>query len=344
MPEVRRPKLKCERETGARLRDQALRLLRVFGLICQCEMECQCGQRRHHMTHERAELPMPSEDSREYARRIVRAHQHGHGSKDPEKCPYCRDLIDVITLALTAATAALREEVSDLTENLGKAWDDCVIICGGRESALREENERLRWECDSVAFEMEGWKQKNRKDNEYLLAELDRLRAALEEVNAELMQWRERQIGSEEHEVMFLDYANLDGDDRQEVVVAAKPRRVLVFRAGGDGSLIPAIDSQTRWPRPAGGFDRRLRAVWIEAGLLFAAVSPNEWSDCKESPARCLEAMEPLRTMVNTSPEPHLCGRVGLVRQRVLPWAWARARSRLDMPSKLLLLEVECGA
>ena len=154
MPEVRRPKLKCERETGARLRDQALRLLRVFGsrtMICQCEMECQCGQRRHHMTHERAEPPMPSEEPREYARRIVRAHHHGHGSKDPQKCPHCRDLVDVITLALTAATAALREE-----------------------------NERLRRERDSVAFELEGWKQKNRQDNEYLIADRDRLRAALE--------------------------------------------------------------------------------------------------------------------------------------------------------------------
>jgi hypothetical protein len=41
--------------------------------------------------------------------------------------------------------------------------------------------------------------------------------------------WRERAIGGEDHEVMFLDYADLDGDGRQEVVVAAKPRRVVVF-------------------------------------------------------------------------------------------------------------------
>jgi hypothetical protein len=46
---------------------------------------------------------------------------------------------------------------------------------------------------------------------------------------ARAMRWRERQIGGEDHEVMFLDYADLDGDDCQEVVVAAKPRRVLVF-------------------------------------------------------------------------------------------------------------------
>jgi hypothetical protein len=48
------------------------------------------------------------------------------------------------------------------------------------------------------------------------------------------MQWRERQIGGEDYEVMFLDYADLDGDDRKEVVVAAKPRRVLVFSRPSD--------------------------------------------------------------------------------------------------------------
>jgi hypothetical protein len=48
-------------------------------------------------------------------------------------------------------------------------------------------------------------------------------------------QFSERRIGGEDHEVMFLDYADLDGDGRKEVVVAAKPRRVLVFSRAGDG-------------------------------------------------------------------------------------------------------------
>jgi len=41
--------------------------------------------------------------------------------------------------------------------------------------------------------------------------------------------WIEHAIGGEDHEVMFLSYADLDSDGRKEVVVAAKPRRVLVF-------------------------------------------------------------------------------------------------------------------
>jgi hypothetical protein len=46
--------------------------------------------------------------------------------------------------------------------------------------------------------------------------------------------WRERPIGGEDHEVMFLDYADLGGDGRKDVVVAAKPRRVLVFSQSAD--------------------------------------------------------------------------------------------------------------
>ena len=55
-----------------------------------------------------------AEKDRAYARRIVRAHQHAHGPKEvrcpPEKCARCRDLIDVITLALTTRTALAKEE------------------------------------------------------------------------------------------------------------------------------------------------------------------------------------------------------------------------------------------
>ena len=47
-------------------------------------------------------------------------------------------------------------------------------------------------------------------------------------------QWREHAIGGEDHEVMFLDCADLDGDRQNEVVVAAKLRRVLVFSRPND--------------------------------------------------------------------------------------------------------------
>jgi hypothetical protein len=48
------------------------------------------------------------------------------------------------------------------------------------------------------------------------------------------VKWPEHRIGGEDHEVMFLDYADLDGDRRMEIVVAAKPRRVLVYSQPDD--------------------------------------------------------------------------------------------------------------
>jgi hypothetical protein len=46
--------------------------------------------------------------------------------------------------------------------------------------------------------------------------------------------WPEHAIGGEAHEAMFLDYADFNGDGFSEVLLAAKPRRVLVFSRPAD--------------------------------------------------------------------------------------------------------------
>ena len=43
--------------------------------------------------------------------------------------------------------------------------------------------------------------------------------------------WRRHEIGGKGREVMFLDYADLDGDGLRDVVVAAKPRDILFCRS-----------------------------------------------------------------------------------------------------------------
>jgi hypothetical protein len=54
--------------------------------------------------------------------------------------------------------------------------------------------------------------------------------------------WRAHAIGGGDHEVMFLDCADLDADGRKEIVVAAKQRRVLVFSKPGE---VGALWAQT---------------------------------------------------------------------------------------------------
>lgn len=119
--------------------------------------------------------------------------------------------------------------------------------------------------------------------------------------------------------------------------------RLSVLLADGDGAFLPAIASQGHWRRPVGGFDRRERAAWIEAGILFASVAPPGWTECKHRPTDCLRGLTPAAEILNPSPNPRLCGRVGLVRQRVLPWAWAKSGRSLAMPSKVALVNVLCG-
>lgn len=120
--------------------------------------------------------------------------------------------------------------------------------------------------------------------------------------------------------------------------------RLFALQGGADGKFTTVLASQSEWPRRFAGFDRRERAVWIEAGILFASVPPTEWTECKKRPAACLAELGPRRKILNPSPQPRLCGKIGLIRRRILPWAWAHARAKLEMPSKVVLVEVECSA
>lgn len=119
--------------------------------------------------------------------------------------------------------------------------------------------------------------------------------------------------------------------------------RLLVLVRDPGGSFQPALSSQSAWPRSLGGFDRRERALWIEAGILFASVAPTNWQECKKAPAECLAETSEDVDVANPTPQPALCGEIGLVRQRVLPWAWAKSRSRLNMPSKVAVVNVTCA-
>jgi hypothetical protein len=77
---------------------------------------------------------------------------------------------------------AVAQAVQERDQAVQLALDD-------RDKARRHSNQqaeeiaRLTNERDGLAFEMEGWKQKNRRDNEYLLGDVARLRAALREID-----------------------------------------------------------------------------------------------------------------------------------------------------------------
>jgi len=91
------------------------------------------------------------------------------------------------------------------------------------------------------------------------------------------------------------------------------------------------------------GANRRGRAQGIELGLLLENVPATAWQKCDgEDAMTCLDAATEASHPRNVSPNPSLCGEVGLVSQRPVPWAWAHLGLHVAMPITVLRLEVPC--
>jgi antimicrobial peptide system SdpA family protein len=90
------------------------------------------------------------------------------------------------------------------------------------------------------------------------------------------------------------------------------------------------------------GIDRSGRAQGIEIGLLGESVPADAWVPCDEAPLECLARAPVGATFANKSPRPTLCGAVGFVAQPPVPWAWAHDADHLDMPSRVVRVEIQC--
>lgn len=80
----------------------------------------------------------------------------------------------------------------------------------------------------------------------------------------------------------------------------------------------------------------------MEIGRLLQRLPKAGWQTCKERPEACLVRIPKALTVKNTSPNPTLCGEVGLGLQKPVPWAWRASAHRITMPSRVTRLEVQC--
>ena len=109
-----------------------------------------------------------------------------------------------------------------------------------------------------------------------------------------------------------------------------------------EGGTWRAVSSPSGSPRYAFGLDRSGRTQGMEMALFLGDLKGNKFHSCEEDgPETCLSRGTPLR-IKNTSPSPTLCGPVGLVLQRPVPWAWASSGRTIVMPSRVLRLDVAC--
>jgi antimicrobial peptide system SdpA family protein len=118
---------------------------------------------------------------------------------------------------------------------------------------------------------------------------------------------------------------------------------VFVFQQGGAGTW-RAID-RTPYGKVANvfGLSRRARAQGVELGLLLEGIPPAAWLSCDQGRRSCFDATSALTfaPVRNRSPIPSICGRILLVSQRPLPWAWRESNE--EMPASRLSLEVTCS-
>ncbi|CAM5320375.1 hypothetical protein SABIM44S_00336 [Streptomyces abikoensis] len=118
---------------------------------------------------------------------------------------------------------------------------------------------------------------------------------------------------------------------------------VLPYRQSGDGSWTSLALTPHSSPRNAFGLDRASRSQGIEISLLLNLAEKKEWKECEENDlSDCLANARPSRKVKNPSPEPTVCGRVSLVQEKPVPWAWRDLVDERTTPERYLAMDVTC--
>jgi antimicrobial peptide system SdpA family protein len=90
------------------------------------------------------------------------------------------------------------------------------------------------------------------------------------------------------------------------------------------------------------GANRKPRALAAELGLLMADIPKPSWIECKEAPTVCLERARESVRLRDATEAPQLCGVHGFVMQKPTPWAWRNANPPDVMPSRVVVVAVQC--
>ncbi|ETT84686.1 SdpA family antimicrobial peptide system protein [Bacillus mycoides] len=102
-----------------------------------------------------------------------------------------------------------------------------------------------------------------------------------------------------------------------------------------------------QWPnnRIANGFGlvRYGRGQGTEMGMISALVPEDKWSVCKKDELQCLVESKEKVHVKNTTPNPTLCGDLGLTATKPKPWAWAKYGDKITTTSKIVRVEVTCS-
>ena|SRR5699024_70899 len=105
-------------------------------------------------------------------------------------------------------------------------------------------------------------------------------------------------------------------------------------------------DEKLIWPnnriKNIFGLYRYGRAQGTEVGLLQAEIPPETWSNCEDDPLSCLSD-ESKTSIINKTPNPTLCGDIGIAMEVPVPWSWSKDANQINMPSKVVRMSVQCS-
>lgn len=102
-----------------------------------------------------------------------------------------------------------------------------------------------------------------------------------------------------------------------------------------------------RWPnnniKNLFGLIRYGRAQGTELGLLMNEIPDTNWRKCQKGSLQCLYTENSQLTIKNTTPEPTLCGDLGIAKEKPVPWAFGDEYGKINMPSIVVRVKVQCG-
>jgi antimicrobial peptide system SdpA family protein len=109
----------------------------------------------------------------------------------------------------------------------------------------------------------------------------------------------------------------------------------------GGGRWQRLLDDSYASPRFWLGLSRSGRAATQQARWLIQRLPASSWTECSVAPTDCLESA-PMQVIESVHPQAALCGVVGIVLQKPVPWAWAKQATRVHMPSRVARLWIRC--
>jgi len=124
------------------------------------------------------------------------------------------------------------------------------------------------------------------------------------------------------------------------------PREAVdhVYQKSG-GGWVEALHVNSS-PHHLFGVRRDARALSVELTALASGLPADAWIHCRSDLKTCLQGSHAAAAVrvSNISLTRLLCGEFAVERRPPVPWAWSRSLDRIRMPSRVLRLDVDCGA